>query len=608
LKIIKGLIILFAVSISAIFFMQHGRNAYTFYGDACGYYSYLPSAFIYHNFHQLDSLPTDKHIDEPILAYFPQRKAEGQLSEKGFFINQYTFGTALMELPFFLMAHFLAKPLGFYNNGYDTIYHYFIKFGNLLYAFLGLFVLFKVLKKIVSEPIALLTVCLLLLASNLFWFALLQAGMAHIPLFFLVSLLLYYTIHLHERVTWYRMFIVAFLCGLITIIRPSDIIFCLLPILYGIHNIDSLIDKFKLIKNNFFKLVASSVFFLLPILPQLLLWKKYAGHYKYYSYGANVFNWAKPQIIKGLFSFSNGWLAYSPVFFLAFAGLFFASTFKKIFLPIIIILPIYIYVIYSWTCWNYVNGFGSRPMIHAYPLLAMPLAIFIQYIYQKNTVIKIVSSILLLILIAYNVKLSWQNADGQLFSENANYTFVKQTILKNDINAKDLIALDCEQQQPVESKLMYIDTIGTWQKTDTGKDYYTIPKIEFTEPLIQNSVKKLNKQKQQWIKCCGEFCATEATDIYLNQLMVLELLGNEKVKVWKAVKINNKLGLNNGKHIGEHISIGHGYWDEWDKVEMYIPISAEIESSNKWKCSIWNLPKHELKIKNFRLELWEEKE
>jgi hypothetical protein len=43
------------------------------------------------------------------------------------------------------------------------------------------------------------------------------------------------------------------------------------------------------------------------------------------------------------------------------------------FIPILIMLPVIVYLFSSWWCWWFGGGFGMRPMIDYYPLLIIPL-------------------------------------------------------------------------------------------------------------------------------------------------------------------------------------------------------------------------------------------
>ena len=138
-----------------------------------------------------------------------------------------------------------------------------------------------------------------------------------------------------------------------------------------------------------FQLFIIIFFAFLVWIPQLLYWKTVTGNYLFYSYADEGFFFLNPQILKGLFSYRNGWLIYSPVMFFALLGIPFLYRYAKdFFLPVMLFFLLNIYVIFSWWCWWY-TGFGNRAMIDSYAVLALPLAAFIKWNSQnKNKILK----------------------------------------------------------------------------------------------------------------------------------------------------------------------------------------------------------------------------
>lgn len=518
-------IILITLVISFAFFIKHGKESYTFYGDALGYYTYLPSAFIYHNFKAIEWLPKDKQIEQPILDYVERYKTEGKRSPKGYYINQYTYGIALTELPFFCIAHAYEKVKGLPANGYSTTYHYLIKFATIFYTFLGLFFLYKSLNTFFDKTVSLFTTSLILIGTNVFWLAFFQSGMAHIPLFSLYSLLIYITIKIHDKPGSFKFILLGLICGFITIIRPSDIVCILIPLLYNVYNKNSLQVKLKFIQQNFSGILFAVSAFFIPIVPQLLFWKKFTGQYLYNSYGEQSFNWLDPQIFKGLFGFSNGWLPYTPLMILSILGILFYKKIKPFIVVLLTILPIYIYIIYSWYCYNYINGFGSRPMIHLYPLLAFPLSTFLLFCFMKNNLIKVFSFLIISVLALINISYSYQIVRGDLISENANYKFVKNTMFRTKIKYKDLVLLDIDENQPEDDKIKSALVVDSRSFEDREEKYYCIKdEEEFPDLNVITQFNNSSFKDADYIKCSGMFHAPVLVDDpYKNQLFVLEI-------------------------------------------------------------------------------------
>ena len=118
-----------------------------------------------------------------------------------------------------------------------------------------------------------------------------------------------------------------FCAGLATLIRPTEIICLIFFALYSVYDRATLKARCLLFKKHFLNLLLSLLFFLLPILPQLLYWKLYGGQWIVYSYDKERFFFNDPKILEVLFSYRNGLLVYSPIIIFSLIGLVF--LFKK---------------------------------------------------------------------------------------------------------------------------------------------------------------------------------------------------------------------------------------------------------------------------------------
>ena len=107
-------------------FNKHSKSGYFNYhseiwSDKAGYYVYLPAALNY-NFNA-NNFPDS--IDIKTGHGFRLDKANGKV------VTKYTYGVALMQLPFFCMAKLLAEPLNMKNNGFSPIYHWSINIASV---------------------------------------------------------------------------------------------------------------------------------------------------------------------------------------------------------------------------------------------------------------------------------------------------------------------------------------------------------------------------------------------------------------------------------------------------------------------------------------------
>ena len=351
-------------------FWNSDKGETPFQWDADNYYSYLPATFIYHD---LDFSYTKR--------YWLTTAPNGKGIAKG------TYGMALLFCPFFLLGHKIAinqhSTLDGYSEPYGTCVHY----GSLFYAFLGLVILGAVVRRFYSDGITALTLLTLFFATNLFYYTLRDGEMSHSYSFFLISLFMWLTCKWHERKKSIYFLWLGLTGGLLTLIRPTEILIFIIFMGYGVHRLEELKTKFKEVVFSFKNMLLGAAGFMLMWLPQMLYWKIKAGSFLFFSYGSEErFFWTDPQIFNLLFSYRKGWLVYTPLMLFSLLGLFFIlrrkqNTFK---IPILLYLICNIYLLSSWWCWWYGGGFGMRALVQAYALLAIPLAAFYHYVFSLH--------------------------------------------------------------------------------------------------------------------------------------------------------------------------------------------------------------------------------
>jgi len=617
-KLFKWLVVSITIIISVLFASYYGVRRGTFYGDALGYYIYLPATFIYGNLAHVDSLPDNKNIPEGILNDIRTRPANQAASVvNGHFINQYTYGVALLEAPFFLSAHLYESVTGKDANGYSETYNYAIKLSAVVYAFLGMLICYKVVRRYFNENQSLIAVILILLGTNLFWFTLCQVGMSHVPLFFLYALLIYQSMRIHERPSALNFIIAGSIAGLITIIRPTDIICLIIPLLFNVYNKRTLKDKATFLKRNVQGLLIFALGFLIPLIPQLLYWNAYTGQFFYYSYGSQSFDWKHPKIIEGLFYFKNGWLPYSMVMIFSLLGLFCYRYIKPWLLCLLLVFPLYVYIIYSWYCYNYINGLGSRPMIHIYPLMILPLAAFIKFVSTRGPVIKVAFSIFCLFFISVNVSNSMQEEKNILFSEDSNMMFNIGTLYKMKLEYKDLVCMDNGERQPNANKIDKAGVLGCYNFNDSVSDHYVkndergskyayhlLGEEEYSPMSVNAVYNKKQFGEVQWLKCSGRFKCIAYPPYYGQHLLILSIMRNGAFVKWTSCKIDNKIGLAGDESRGKEVLRDHFELNKWGDVYFYVRLPQDIQEGDAIKLDIWNVGRLEMYMSNMCIELY----
>ena len=328
-------------------------------GDTWGYYAYLPAMFIY------DDLPTLRETYHARLNYSPARKfkedetldlEEVQQVTDQKVINKYTCGIALTQLPFFAAGHLWAVLTGAPLDGYSPPYIIAVHLGALFYTFFGLWLLGMVLKRYFRFADWCWIMVALSLGTNLYYFNVWLGTMAHTTLFALYCLLIFATVRFYEFPHWKWALAIGFSAGMITLIRPVELICLFIPLLYGLQNRQSWREKWLFFQKQRALIGLAALIFILMGLPQLIYWKTVSGHFFFYSYGEEGFNFLRPRFFRGLFDYKNGFLIYTPVMILAFIGLRYIRKENDWKWPVYLFFFLHLYIAYSWWNWFYING------------------------------------------------------------------------------------------------------------------------------------------------------------------------------------------------------------------------------------------------------------
>ncbi|WP_081910662.1 ArnT family glycosyltransferase [Hymenobacter sp. APR13] len=375
----SGYLLLLTGALLALLMFQNRRwkPLEVFGTDPGGYYVYLPSAFIFHDLARADSLEilhrTYKPGTDVNIGLVP-------VPERGGYITKYPLGVALADVPWFLGAHLYAGlSAGKYApDGFSRPYQQIIMVAGLAHALLGLWVLRKLLRRCfpADEPTVAWTLAAIGLGTNLFCYASLEAAMAHAPLFLWQASLLYCTARWYESRRPQFMLGIGLFLGLAVLTRPTEVLYALVPLLWGLTSVADLRARVALWWQHRGPLLAAGLVFGLVVGLQPLFWRTTTGHWLFYSYRNEHFDFLHPHLFDGLLSFRKGWLLYTPLAGLALLGVVGAlrRQLAAAWLPALVTAVAVVYVTFSWEQWWYGGGFSARPLISLYPLLALGLA------------------------------------------------------------------------------------------------------------------------------------------------------------------------------------------------------------------------------------------
>lgn len=297
----------------------------------------------------------------------------------GKYLPKMTMGLAYAWVPGFYVADLIAGAMDYPQDGWSTPYQLAVGFTAILFLLLGCWAMWSTINRRFSSLVATLTVIIIYFGTNLLQYGSVDPSMSHVYTFGLVGLFLWLSDRWIERKGLKSLIAAAFVLGWIVLIRPTNIVVGLfLP--FALWQAEGHIRR--LIHP---QILIAALLALIPVIPQLIFWKLAAGEWLHYSYEQEAFYWLNPQIYKGLFSYRNGWLVYTPLMLLSLAGLLaLCKPSKKLALGVLVIAVLHTYITFSWWCWYYGGSLSIRPMIDIYPILSLGMAACIAWILKKH--------------------------------------------------------------------------------------------------------------------------------------------------------------------------------------------------------------------------------
>lgn len=347
--------------------------------DVAGYYWYLPSVFIYHDLKGMafSAAIRDRYAVNPELP--PAFRHPGT----GNYVLRYSCGTALAMLPAFGAAHLYCKSTGKAPaDGFSKPYQLALQVWWVLIALGGLVLYGRFLRRYHSDAVAAWVLLLLVFASNYLNWAAIDVGQTHSLLFTLYAALLLLTEAFHRRPGLLRGAAIGLLTGFMTLVRPSEIIAILIPLLWGLESAapKALKGRAQWLWHQRGALLAAAAAGTAVLSLQLAYWKYVSGEWIVYSYGDQGFSFLHPHFRQYTFDWAHGWLIYAPVMAFAAVGIlpFLKNGRNKA--AVLAFTLLNYYLVASWDLWQY----GSRAMIQSYPVMGLLLAALVAWVLRQS--------------------------------------------------------------------------------------------------------------------------------------------------------------------------------------------------------------------------------
>lgn len=582
-------------------------------GDAWGYYAHLPAQLLYGDAGDYSKTiaATAAHdpnfVDPRIDMYGVRPTPTGKLAIK------YPLGVAILEAPFFGIAHGWARWSGgqYPADGFSRPYTLLAGLGGIFYAVLGLFFLWRLLARYFPPVTVLALVLLVAGATNLFYFGAYNNIMSHAFLFCLHAALLYATACFWDRPGWAGAVATGAIVGMIAITRTQEVIAAAIPVLWGIDGWAAIRQRWRFFGQHAGWLAAAALAFGLALSPQLWYWKYVSGRWVYFSYQGETFDFRHPHIWGGLTDFHNGWLIYTPVMVFALLGIWrLKRAVPAAWWPFWVFFPLHVLITYSWWCWTYINGFGSRPMVETYALLALPLGAFWQWAVEKPW--KQGLNWCLLVFFAWlNVFQTWQLKEGIMWSQDANRAYYRYIFGTLHPGANALIAWDAGEMQP-NGPLARVRTLLHLDYEDAANPlavrepvhaggFALSPAEEFSGGG-EVATDSLDLRPGDWLRVAVYGYMRGADKVWnRDQLAWLSLQFRDaagKAIKTRGIRITSKIGNPN------HSIWETGDTDRWGEAAFFVKVPRQYRPGGKVLAYIWNPQRQKILVDDLTLELW----
>ena len=401
-----------------IFFRWQGDSGHDWRsiidGDGKGYYAYLDQIFIKHNF-------GNAAIDYE--HTFPKNNHS---------FLKYHCGTALLMSPFFLVALTVSSVVNLPIDAYAELFQKTVSIAAVFYLLMGLWFAARLLQQLkIRMPFILLALVLFLFGTNLLTYTVIHPAMSHVYSFFAISMLLWGFNSFLITQRWKYLLLSAVMLGLIYLIRPFNTLIALFLLFF--------INDFTTFKAELFSkwkrwILAAGVL-LLVVLLQNFLWYIQCKDFLIWGYSSEGFYLLQPEMGKVLFSFRKGLFVYTPLLMISLFGILtFLKKHKFRFLITVCFMVFITWLISSWWCWTYSDGFGMRPFIEFYPVFIILFAMLLQ---NTRVWLRIIILIVSFAALSLNLFQSYQYQKGIIHSDYMNYDRYKYCFLKTSDEYKD---------------------------------------------------------------------------------------------------------------------------------------------------------------------------
>lgn|GEM_PF-4347529 len=329
-------------------------------------------------------------------------ESELDLEEKLKYIPDYDY--SLILLPTHYTSGLVAS---YFKKDREEVQLWALYLFNLFCGLLSFYLLSKLLLRHYSIKVSLISLSLLLLASNLLIYLYGVIGHQEVFLLLLVSYIL--SLYLKQQLSKWELLMGSFSFGLASLMQPALFFLIVIPLFNLKRNNKSLrviLKDWIYYTIPFIFLVmgyASFHYFIIDSLGEQLIEQSYF--------------FLDPKFYRGLLEYRKGWLIYSPIMIFALVGLIVSllkNRYKNEFgWDLLLFLLFYSFVVFSWWNWWYSDSFGQKVMIPIYGLMLLGIAFLVEAFLQiRNNILGFWIVVFSCFLVLLNVHQSIKYKEG----------------------------------------------------------------------------------------------------------------------------------------------------------------------------------------------------
>ncbi len=302
--------------------------------------------------------------------------------ETGMVYNPFAIGTALLWMPFFILAHLVSlllrgSGLNISVNGVSYLYESFVLTGTIIYGSIGFYLSYKVARRLFEVQPSLIATLATWLATQGIYYMIAEPSMSHALTIFTNALFLFVWYPPRPDRNRFQWAVLGLTVAITTLTRWQEGIIILVPV------VELLWWVWK--KNMSIKSAAQSFLlffttFLIGISPQLIMWNSIYGSPLLIPQGNDFMLWMSPKPIQTLISTRHGLFTWHPLFLISLFGLI--PLWKKDRSLTILIGYLFLSQLYinsAASHWWADDAFGGRRFTGIIPYIIISLAALLHY-------------------------------------------------------------------------------------------------------------------------------------------------------------------------------------------------------------------------------------